>query len=112
MSPPCFMHPCTPMSSCQALQGAWLWGWKDRIDRQWMNKYGKDLGFGMPGSMTRSGSKNSSVSMDAQAMAAVSAAKMRCGGCGSKACPCRTPSRPCHRDTSALLRLEEPGLPS
>jgi len=67
------------------VQGAWLWDWKDRIDRQWMDKYGKDLAFGdMQGSMARSGSKQNSVSMEAEALAALSASKMRCGGCGSK----------------------------
>ena len=71
--------------SWHALQGAWLWGWKDRIDRQWMDKYGKDLAFdSMRGSMGRPG-KQGALSMDAEAVAALSAAKMRCGGCGSKA---------------------------
>ena len=51
-----------------------------------MHKYGKDLSFdGMQGSTARSGSARSVLSMDAEALAALSAAKMRCGGCGSKA---------------------------
>ena len=51
-----------------------------------MDKYGRDLPFdSMQGSTTaKSGSKRDSVSMDAEAVAVLSAAKMRCGGCGSK----------------------------
>ena len=68
------------------MQAAWLWGWKDRIDRQWMDKYGKDLHFdAMNSSMAEPSGKQGAVSMDAEAIAALSAAKMRCGGCGSKA---------------------------
>ncbi len=67
------------------MQGAWLWNWKDRIDQKWMDKYGKDLSFdSMQGSVAKSGSMGSTLSMDAEAVAALSAAKMRCGGCGSK----------------------------
>ena len=51
-----------------------------------MDKYGRDLDFdSMQGStLAKSGSKRDSVSMDAKAVAVLSAAKMRCGGCGSK----------------------------
>ena len=51
-----------------------------------MDKYGRDLDFdSMQGStLATPGSKRDSVSMDAQAVAVLSAAKMRCGGCGSK----------------------------
>ena len=51
-----------------------------------MDKYGRDLDFdSMQGStLAKSGSNRDSVSMDAKAVAVLSAAKMRCGGCGSK----------------------------
>ena len=50
-----------------AMEGAWIWRWKDRIDRRWMERYGSDL----------------------PAMARAPAADpaqdaMRCGGCGAK----------------------------
>lgn len=61
-----------------------------------MDKYGKDLSFdSMRGSTAKSGSTRSVLSMDAEAIAALSAAKMRCGGCGSKARACNS-SAPLH----------------
>lgn len=52
-----------------------------------MDKYGKDLAFdSVQGGMAKSGhGRQQAVSMDAEAVAALSAAQMRCGGCGSKA---------------------------
>ena len=75
------------------VQAAWLWTWKDSIDRAWMAKYGEDLNFdSMPGSM---GSARTEVDMVAAtagpaAIQALTAAKMRCGGCGAKV---RIPAR-------------------
>ncbi len=58
-----------------------------------MDKYGKDLSFdAMDSSMAKPGGKHGAVSMDAEAIAALSVAKMRCGGCGSKACSCQYPT--------------------
>lgn len=44
-----------------SIEGAWVWRWKDRIDREWMDQYGADL-----------------PSMPADDD------EMRCGGCGAK----------------------------
>ena len=97
--------------SLAALQkGAWLRTWKDRIDRAWMDKYGRDLDFDtMQGStLAKSGSKRDSVSMDAKAVAVLSAAKMRCGGCGSKvdghSSPLNVSIRSCSSVTMPLQR--------
>ncbi|CAL8466157.1 g5693 [Coccomyxa elongata] len=68
-------------------EAAWLWTWKDRIDRAWMAKYGEDLDFdSMPGSMGSAGTKVDAVAAAAgpSAIQALTAAKMRCGGCGAK----------------------------
>eukprot|EP00891_Asterochloris_glomerata_P005153 jgi/Astpho2/5153/Aster-06363 len=83
------------------LEGSWLWTVKDWIDRGWMRKYGDDLPFmsdgpaeagaqrsrGMkppdPAAMARM-SQAVAAASGPQALAALSAAKMRCGGCGGK----------------------------
>jgi len=44
-----------------ALEGDWVWRWKDAIDRRWMEKY-----------------------RDLPAMPAMAQTPMRCGGCGAK----------------------------
>lgn len=69
------------------MQAAWLWTWKDRIDRAWMDKYGDDLDFSMRGSMGRGVTKEDSVAAAAgpEAIRTLTAANMRCGGCGAKA---------------------------
>lgn len=45
-----------------SIEGAWVWRWKDRIDREWMDQYGADL----------------------PVMASAGDDEMRCGGCGAK----------------------------
>ena len=62
-----------------ALEGAWVWRLKDRIDRSWMDKW-RDL---------PEMAKGASPEVDArvagpEAMEEISAFAMRCGGCGSK----------------------------
>ena len=70
------------------LQGAWLWTWKDRIDRKWMSMYGDGLwreGMGRMSTGSVSPRQDSvAVSVGPEALAALAAAKMRCGGCGAK----------------------------
>ena len=71
------LHP----DSAACLQGAYLWNWKDKIDRAWMAKYGENLP-----AMEEEPLPHSGVSPGEVGMAAVLAsAQMRCGGCGAKA---------------------------
>ncbi|HKJ09703.1 MAG TPA: selenide, water dikinase SelD, partial [Gammaproteobacteria bacterium] len=62
-----------------ALQGAWMWRWKDHIDRKWMSKY-RDL----PEMAAARGPQVDDRLGDEQARKQISALAMRCGGCGSK----------------------------
>jgi len=62
-----------------ALEGAWAWRWKDRIDRRFMRVY-SDLPDMRPAHVLRVPAGLA----DEEAMAAVSAMGMRCGGCGAK----------------------------
>lgn len=48
-----------------SVEGAWVWRWKDWIDRRWMAGYGEEL----------------------PAMPTAPAEEMRCGGCGAKVGP-------------------------
>lgn len=71
------------------MQGAWLWPVKDYIDRKFMSMYSSGLDQ-MAEQMARTG-KPAAASEPAvataagpEALAAISAAKMRCGGCGGK----------------------------
>lgn len=75
-----------------------------------MDKYGKDLAFGdMQGSMARSGSKQNSVSMDTEALAALSASKMRCGGCGSKV-QMHNPSKQLHAALACFVQATDTNM--
>lgn len=71
-------------------QGSWLWTWKDRIDRAFMAKFGADLDFeamaqqGSGGSMQAARSHALEPGLSADDLALLAAARMRCGGCGSK----------------------------
>ncbi|PRW20680.1 water dikinase [Chlorella sorokiniana] len=70
------------------LKGSWLWTWKDSIDRTFMAKFGTDLDFEAmqqkrpPSSSSTAGALQHALTADELALMA--AAKMRCGGCGSK----------------------------
>ncbi len=75
--------------------GAWVWRWKDWIDRRFMRKFsefpamsessGAAQSTGQSGSFFGSSSGAPSVKLDAQEAAqAISAIAMRCGGCGAK----------------------------
>lgn len=61
-------------------EGAWVWRWKDGIDRRFMAKF-RDL----PEMADRPGRGESAVPLDQDDSAqAISASAMRCGGCGAK----------------------------
>ncbi len=62
-------------------QGAWVWRWKDWIDRRFMLRFSQ-----FPTMAARSaGTAPSPVQLDqAEAAQAISAVAMRCGGCGAK----------------------------
>ena len=62
-----------------ALEGAWLWRWKDWIDRQFMRRFS-----GLPEIASASPPEVPTGLADGEALAAVSAMAMRCGGCGAK----------------------------
>ena len=59
-------------------QGAWVWRWKDWIDRRWMRRYGE-----LP-DMPSAGPDVASGIADGAALKEISAFAMRCGGCGAK----------------------------
>ncbi len=64
------------------LQGAWLWKWKDWIDRRFMGKFNT---FPPMPERLASTPVASSVQLDRdEIVQAVSAVAMRCGGCGAK----------------------------
>ena len=72
-----------------AMEGSWVWTWKDYIDRKWMDKYTKDLpdlelmmsrmklhqGTTIPPNVQSKGGN---------VLEAFRADPMRCGGCGAK----------------------------
>ena len=61
-------------------RGAWVWRWKDWIDRRFMAKF-SDL----PAMEDETDAIRSSVQLDSEEAAqAISALAMRCGGCGAK----------------------------
>jgi selenide, water dikinase len=61
--------------------GAWVWRWKDSIDRRFMRKF-TELPAMAP---SRSGPAPSSMALSAEeSKQAISAMAMRCGGCGAK----------------------------
>jgi len=62
------------------LQGAWVWRWKDWIDRRFMAKF-DDL----PAMEEQAAPAHSPVALEGEEAAqAISAIAMRCGGCGAK----------------------------
>ncbi|MBL8379923.1 MAG: selenide, water dikinase SelD [Burkholderiales bacterium] len=64
-------------------KGAWVWRWKDWIDRRFMEKFG-DLP-AMDADAKPQAAPASPVKLDAdEAAQAISAIAMRCGGCGAK----------------------------
>jgi selenide,water dikinase len=62
------------------LQGAWVWRWKDWIDRRFMAKFGE-----LPAMAEADAQAPGAVALDGEEAAqAISAIAMRCGGCGAK----------------------------
>jgi selenide,water dikinase len=64
-----------------AFQGAWVWRWKDWIDRRFMRKFDE---FPQMEAGTASAAPSSVVLGEEEAAQALSAVAMRCGGCGAK----------------------------
>ena len=62
-----------------ALHGRWVWRWKDRVDRRFMAKYRE-----LPEMRIRATPALPRGLADAEAIAALSAGALRCGGCGAK----------------------------
>jgi len=62
-----------------AFEGHWVWRWKDRIDRAFMRKYQQ-----LPEMPQARVPEVPAGLADGEALAAVSAMAMRCGGCGAK----------------------------
>jgi len=62
-----------------ALEGAWLWRWKDWIDRRFMARY-RDL----PAMPAEQGPTFAAGVADRDAIRELSTLAMRCGGCGAK----------------------------
>jgi selenide,water dikinase len=58
--------------------GAWVWRWKDFIDRRFMRRFNE-----LP-EMTQSPASSPSPIADQEAISEISAMAMRCGGCGAK----------------------------
>ncbi len=64
-------------------QGAWVWRWKDQIDRRFMEKF--SVFPAMAAAPASNGLPNNLVKLDAaESQQAISAIAMRCGGCGAK----------------------------
>jgi len=61
--------------------GAWVWRWKDHIDRSFMRKFAEFPA--MPGQVTAAPNSQLALTAD-ESLQAISAIAMRCGGCGAK----------------------------
>jgi selenide,water dikinase len=60
------------------VRGSWVWRWKDRIDRRFMERFNR-----LP-EMQVQETASRSVLADKDALREISAIAMRCGGCGAK----------------------------
>ena len=67
-----------------ALEGAFLWTLKDKIDRTWMDGYTNLPSMGNDATATNDEIPPNLISRGNDALAAFAAAPMRCGGCGAK----------------------------
>ena len=82
-------------------EGAWVWKWKDHIDRKFMRKFSEDLPEMSMSAMTSPGP----LLTDDEARATLAAAKMRCAGCGGK-----IGAGPLERALSRITPLEREGV--
>lgn len=64
-----------------ALEGAWVWRWKDRIDRKWMRMYCEPPKVSM---VMDPAARPDPALADAEAKRLLADIGMRCGGCGAK----------------------------
>ena len=65
--------------------GAWVWRWKDWIDRRFMQRFSVQGVEGLAGMTSAATSANASIQLSAdEAQQAQAAVAMRCGGCGAK----------------------------
>jgi selenide,water dikinase len=62
-----------------ATEGAWVWRWKDWIDRRWMRRYQEPPAMALPAPPVAA-----SGVADAAAVDLLATMAMRCGGCGAK----------------------------
>ena len=82
-------------------EGAWVWRWKDHIDRKFMRKFGEDL----PEMGMSKGGSPGPLHTDEEARAILAAARMRCAGCGGK-----IGAGPLERALSRIEPLEREGV--
>ena len=64
-----------------AIEGAWVWRWKDHIDRKWMRMYREPPA--RPMQMASAAAPDPALA-DAEARRLLADVGMRCGGCGAK----------------------------
>ncbi len=62
-----------------SLEGAWLWRWKDWIDRRFMTRFNE-----LPAMAGEKGPELAAGIADGEALRELSTLAMRCGGCGAK----------------------------
>jgi selenide,water dikinase len=65
-----------------AIEGAWVWRWKDHIDRKWMRMYREPPA--QPMDMAARAAPPDPALADAEAKRLLADIGMRCGGCGAK----------------------------
>ena len=65
-----------------AIEGAWVWRWKDHIDRKWMRMYREPPA--RPMDMAARTAPPDPARADAEARRLLADIGMRCGGCGAK----------------------------
>ena len=65
--------------------GAWVWKWKDHIDRSFMDKFAQfpDMQASLSRAPSAQGGSQLALTQD-ESLQAISAIAMRCGGCGAK----------------------------